>query len=91
MFFVDPDTGIVVRMVTQAELKSSDLVHQQDTRADYGPVTVGGKSMVLPMRTVINTEVVPSGDSGQGKYATRDTLFTIEYKDYQLAGATAQK
>jgi hypothetical protein len=52
---------------------------------------VGGKSMVLPIKTVINTEVVPNGDSGQGKYLTRDTLFTIEYKDYQLAGATAQK
>jgi hypothetical protein len=91
MFFIDPDTGIVVRMVTQAELKSTDLVHQQDTRIDYGPVTVGAKSMVLPVKTVINTEVVPNGDSGQGKYSTRNTLFTIEYKDYQLAGATAQK
>jgi hypothetical protein len=91
MFFIDPDSGIVVRMVTQAELKSSDVVHLQDTRIDYGPVTVGGKSMVLPTKTVINTEVVPNGDSGQGKYSTRDTLFTIEYKDFQLAGATAQK
>jgi hypothetical protein len=91
MFFVDPDTGIVVRMITQAELKPGDVVHLQDTRIDYGPVTVGGKSMVLPIKTVINTEVVPNGESQAGKYSTRSTLFTIEYKDYQLAGATAQK
>ena len=91
-FFIDPDTGIVVRMVTLAELKPTDVVHQQDTRVDYGPVKVGDKMLVLPVRTVINTEVVPNGDSqAAGRYSTRCTLFTIEYKDYQIAGATAQK
>jgi hypothetical protein len=83
-FYIDPDTGIVVRMVTQAELKSSDVVHQDDTRVDYAPVKVGDKTMVLPMKTVINTEVVPNGDSqAAGHYTTRRTLFAIEYKDYQ--------
>ena len=83
--FIDPDTGIVVRMITQLELKQTDVVHQQDTRVDYGPVKVGDKDIVLPMKTVINTEVVPNGDSqAAGKFSTRDTLFTIEYKNYQL-------
>jgi hypothetical protein len=91
-FFIDPDTGIVVRLITQAELKPTDVVHQQDTRVDYGPVKVGDKTLVLPARTVINTEVVPNGDSqAAGRYSTRCTLFTIEYKDYQLAGTAAQK
>jgi hypothetical protein len=91
-FFIDPDTGIVVRMITQAELKPSDVVHQQDTRVDYGPVKVGDKTFVLPIRTVINTEVVPNGDSqAAGRYSTRCTMFTIEYKNHELAGATAQK
>jgi hypothetical protein len=83
--FVDPDTGIVVRLVTQAEFKTSDLVHQEDHRIDYGPVAVGDKKLVLPVKSVINTEVVPNGDSGAGKYSTRHTLFTAEYKNYQLA------
>jgi len=83
--FVDPDTGVVVRMITQLELKQTDVVHQQDTRIDYGPVKVGDKDLILPMRTVINTEVVPNGDSqAAGRFSTRDTLFTIEYKNYQL-------
>jgi hypothetical protein len=90
-FFIDPDTGTVVRMITQAELKSSDVVHQDDTRIDYAPATLGDKSLVLPIKTVINTEVVPNGDSGAGRYSTRCTLFTTEYKNYQLAGAAAQK
>jgi hypothetical protein len=84
-FFIDPDTGIVVRMITQLELKQTDVVHQQDTRIDYGPVKVGDKELVLPMKTVIATEVVPNGDSqAAGKFSTRATLFTIEYKNYQL-------
>lgn len=85
--FIDPDTGIVLRMITEAELKPSEVVHQVDTRIDYGPVQVGANLLVAPVRTVVNTEVVPRGDSGSGSYSTRRTLFTSEYKDYQLAGA----
>jgi len=86
--FINPDTGIVVRMITEAELKSSDVVHQDDTRIDYGPVTVGGKTMIVPVRTIINTEVVPNGESGAaGRYSVRQTIFTSEYKDYKAGAA----
>jgi len=85
--FIDPDSGIVVRMITEAELKPSEVVHQFDERIDYGPVTVGGKMLVLPLKSIIDTEVVPNGDSGAaGRYSVRRTLFTSEYKDYQIAG-----
>jgi len=83
--FVDADTGIVVRLDNIADFKNTDVVHQEDQRIDYGPVTVDGKAMVLPVKTIINTEVVPNGDSGAGKYSTRHTLFTAEYKDYAAA------
>ena len=86
--FVDPDTGIVVRMVVIVEFKNSDLVHQEDQRIDYDPVAVGDKTLVLPVRKMLNTEVVPTGDSGSaGKYTTRRTMLTSEYKDFQLAGS----
>ncbi|HMD76830.1 MAG TPA: hypothetical protein VKG86_05590 [Terracidiphilus sp.] len=84
-FFIDPDTGIVVRMITEAELNPSEVVHQVDTRIDYGPVKVGARILVAPVRTIVNTEVVPNGTSGVGGYSTRRTLFTSEYKDYQPA------
>jgi hypothetical protein len=86
--FLDPDSGVVVRMITMAEFKNTDVVHQEDQRIDYAPTAVGAKSMVLPVRKLINTEVVPTGDSGSaGKYTTRRTMFTAEYKDFQLASA----
>ena len=82
--FIDPDSGIVVRLVTQAEFKGSDVVHQEDQRIDFAPVPVGSKTLVLPIKTVIDTEVAPNGDSqAAGKYSTRHTLFTSEYKNYQ--------
>ncbi|HVZ83192.1 MAG TPA: hypothetical protein VG893_05910 [Terracidiphilus sp.] len=81
--FIDPGTGIVVRMIVQDETKKSDEVHQLDERVDYGPATVDGKQLVVPMRTVTLTQVVPNGDSGSaGAYSERNTFFTTEYKNY---------
>jgi hypothetical protein len=86
--FIDPDTGIVVRMITIADLKPTEVVHQKDTHVDYAPVTIDDKILVLPVKTVITTEVVPNGDSGSaGKYSVRRTFFISEYKDYQSASA----
>lgn len=86
-FFIDPQSGTVVRMIAEAELKPTEIVHRVDTRIDYGPQPVAGKTLVLPVETIVNSEVVPAGDSGAGTYSTRCTLFTSEYKDYQFAGA----
>jgi hypothetical protein len=86
-FFVEPESGTVARMITIAGLKSSDVVHQQDTLIDYGPTTVGDKTLIVPLKTFINTEVVPNGDSSSSKSPTRCTLFTSEYTDYKLAGS----
>ncbi len=91
LFFIDPDSGIVVRMVTELEQKPTEMVHQLDTRIDYAPVAVGGKMLVLPLKSYMITEVVPNGEAGSGGFSTRTTLFTSEFKGYQLAGGTASK
>ncbi len=81
--FVDPQTGIVVRMIVQSDLNPADVVHQLDTRVDFAPMRVGNRSYVLPVKTYIDSLVVPNGDSGAATYTTRRTLFTSEYKDYE--------
>lgn len=83
-FFIDPDTGIVLRMITEAELKPTDVVHQLDTRIDFGAVKTVQGVVVAPVRTVINSVVVPNGESGAGGYSTRCTLFTSEYSEYRI-------
>ena len=74
-------------MITESELDPSEVVHQLDTRIDYAPMNIGGKTHVVPVKTIVNTEVVPNGDSGAGGYKTRCTLFTTQYKDFQPAQA----
>ena len=80
--YINPETGIVVRLITQAEFKDSEVVHQEDQRIDYDPMQVGDKTLVVPVRIVINVEDVPSGDSGAATFSLRHTMFTAEYKDY---------
>ncbi len=83
--FVDPESGIIIRVVVEAEPAQTAVVHQQSIRIDYGPVPVGGRVSILPVRTVINSESVVNGESGAGGYGLRHTLFTAEYKDYSTA------
>jgi len=85
--FIDPETGVVLRMITEAELKPSDMVHQLDTRVDFGPVKAGPSTMIVPVRSVINSVVVPNGEAQAGGYKTRCTLFTSDYSEYRT-GAT---
>ena len=83
--FIDAKTGVVVRLVTQADFKVTDLVDKEDVRIDYAPVTVDGKAMVMPVRALMDTDVIPSGESGAVRHLTRRTMLVIEYKGYQAA------
>jgi hypothetical protein len=82
--FIDPDTGIVLRMITEAELRPTEVVHQLDTRVDFGAVKTTQGIVFAPVRTVVNSVVVPNGESGAGGYSTRCTLFTSEYSEYRV-------
>lgn len=84
-FYIDPATGAVLRMIVEAEFKPSDVVHQMDTRIDYGPVKAGQGTSLVPVRSVVNLVVVPNGDSGAGGYSTRTALFSSEYSEYHPA------
>ena len=89
--FIDPDSGTLVRTITEADFKPSDFVHYENIRTDYAPMPIGGKNLVVPVRSFTIAEVVPNGDSFAAHYSVRHDLMTQDYKDYQLAGATAQK
>lgn len=90
MFFIDPDTGAIVRLITQAMLKPTDFVHQEDMRIDYGPVMVEGKQYMLPVGSFTLTEVVPNGDNYAARYSVRHTVFIANYKGYRPSFSTAE-
>ncbi|MGA8087567.1 MAG: hypothetical protein WCA10_09685 [Terracidiphilus sp.] len=85
--FVDPDTGIIYRLITQVEFKGSDPVKAENQRIDYGVETIGDKKVVVPGFVTIDTVEQPFPDSPQGRYILRHTLFTENYSGYKLAGS----
>ena len=86
-FFIDPDTGLVVRVITRAEMKPTDWVLREDRRIDYGPVVVAGKAYLLPRDSITATETVPNAESDNATCTTRHTFLFASYQDYQLTGA----
>jgi hypothetical protein len=89
-FFVDPDTGVILRLGTSAELKPTDIVHHEDIRIDYGSVSVDGKLFVVPLRSYTLVELSPNGDA-LVKDSTRRALFDTTYKSYIMADVPKAK
>ncbi len=83
--FLDPSSGVVVRLITEADLKGSDPVRVETQRIDYGDQTVGGKTVTVPVRTIIDTTEQPFPDDPRGRMVFRHTLFTTDYQGYKAA------
>ncbi len=49
---IDPANGTVFRIVVQADLKPTDPISRADILVEYGPVEIGGRSYVCPLRSV---------------------------------------
>ncbi len=49
---VDPANGTILRLTLQADLKRSDPIAKSDILVEYGPVEIGGKTYICPVRSV---------------------------------------
>lgn len=49
---VDPATGVILRLTIQASFKPGEPVSQADLLVDYGPVGIGGKTYICPVRSL---------------------------------------
>ncbi|MGA8741719.1 MAG: hypothetical protein WB561_11095 [Terracidiphilus sp.] len=85
--FIDPETGVIYRLVTQVDFKGSDPVRMENQRIDYGIETIGDKKVVVPGFVTIDTIELPFPDSPQGRYIMRHTLFTENYSGYAASGS----
>lgn len=85
--FIDPDTGVVYRLITVAEFKGGDPVKLENQRIDYSAVAVGDKKIVVPDIVTIDTLEQPFPDLPQGRFITRHTLFTESYSGYVASGS----
>ncbi len=90
--YLDSESVVVVRLITEAEFKPSEFVHYEDIRTDFAPVAVAGKTLIVPIRSFTLAEIVPNGDAKSAHVTIRHQIVTQDLKDYQIPGATtAQK
>ena len=49
---VDPVTGAILRLTLEADLKPTDPLLRSDILVEYGPVEIGGKTYICPVKSV---------------------------------------
>jgi hypothetical protein len=49
---IDPESGAILRLEFQHDLKSTTPLARSDIMIDYGPVEIGGKTYICPLRSV---------------------------------------
>jgi VWFA-related protein len=49
---IDPDSGAILRFQLQVDLKSTTPMSRSGVLIEYGPVAIGGKSYICPVRSV---------------------------------------
>ena len=87
---IDPASGAILRLEAQANLKGFTPVVRSDIIITYGPVAIGGKTFICPLRSVsvMRTRSVTTlmewgeGFRTYGPYLTM--LNDISYEDYHM-------
>ncbi len=84
---MNPANGSIRRLTLVAELKPSDPVIKGDLMVEYGPVEIGGKTYICPVKSValslqhvIYLTAVSGANLGPPQTRVNDVLF----KQYHL-------
>lgn len=87
---VDPQNGTILRVSLRADLRPSDPIVRADVLVEYGPVEIGGKTYMCPLRSValsLQSELAPV--SGVGKRPLQTSLNDTVFERYHLFRADA--
>jgi len=90
---IDPESGAILRLEFKVDLKSSTPLTRSDIMIEYGPVEIGGRTYVCPLRSVTivrgrSVRVLSNGNEeykAYGPYATM--LNDISFDRYHLFGS----
>jgi VWFA-related protein len=93
---IDPASGAILRLVLEADLKQFVPVDRSETMVEYGPVEIGGKTYICPVRSVSVSRqrtVIPSTEWDEsfktfGPYMTM--LNDVAFKDYHMFRAESR-
>ena len=88
---IDPASGAILRLQGTADLKAFPPVALSDIMITYGPVEIGGKTYICPLRSVSimrsrSVTVLMDGDQGFRTYGPYETMVNdISYGDYHMS------
>jgi hypothetical protein len=93
---IDPVSGAILRMTVEAELQSHLPVNQSKVMVEYGPVEIGGKTYICPVRSISimrERSVRPSQDRF-GRYRVyrpyMSLLNDVAFEDYHIFRAESR-
>jgi hypothetical protein len=82
---LDPATGTVLRLSIVADMGAEDPIRKSSIEVEYGPVVLGGKSYICPLRSV-SMQV----EWERGTAAFRTSLNDATFSDYHRFGAESR-
>ena len=71
---VDPTNGTILRLTLEADLKPTDPIVKANILVEYGPVEIGGKTYLCPVKSVSISQAQP--------------LRTLQMQDFRTANMT---
>jgi len=66
LLVIDPASGAILRITIQAELDIDGPVTRADIRVDYGPVLIGERKFICPLRSLALTQGLAGTNATQG-------------------------
>jgi hypothetical protein len=74
---IDPATGTILRIAIESDLPASDRLAHADLFVEYGPVEIGGRTYICPVRSVaISLIRFPDASPARTMLCLNDAAFT---------------
>jgi VWFA-related protein len=84
---IDPDSGAILRITIETELKSGGPISKAATMVQYGPVTIGDRTFIFPVRSLAISVEEP-GPNSQPEAPSTLLVNQTTFTDYHRLGAT---
>lgn len=86
---IDPETGTILRITVDPELKANGPIMRSSIEVEFGPVEIGGKTYECPVRSIAVSDA-KSRPGGDMSTRTIRRINEVTFTDYHRFGSTSQ-
>ena len=88
--YLDPATGAIDRITLQADLTDADPVTKSEIAVQYGPVDIGGKNYICPIRGIAVSEVHNLVMESVDQVGLEKHINVVRFLNYHKFGSTTR-